>query len=209
MGAWFGALKLGGLGKITMNSATPASRASSSIAAAGERAYAPLAILLHWTLAILVIGTIVLGWYIVSLGRDPAAEHYVGWHQSIGLIIAALVLVRLAWRLTHKPAPLPGSVPGWQVKAANISHKLLYAAIVVMPLSGITASLLSKRGIVFFGWALPRLFDPDRALARIFYATHWVTAWILMTLLAVHVLAALKHLLIDRDGVFQRMWPVR
>ena len=108
-----------------------------SIPTVSKRAYAPLAILLHWTLAILIIGTIALGWYIISLGRDPAAEWYVGRHQSIGLIIAALVLVRLAWRLGHKPPPLPGSVPGWQVKAANISHKLLYAAIVIMPLSGI------------------------------------------------------------------------
>lgn len=180
-----------------------------SISAVSRRAYAPLAILLHWTLAILIIGTIVLGWYNISLGRDPAAEWYVGRHQSIGLIIAALALVRLARRLGHKPPPLPGSVPGWQVKAANISHKLLYTAIVVMPLSGMTASLLSKRGIVFFGWALPRLFEANRALAKIFYIAHWVTAWILMSLLAVHVLAALKHLLIDRDGVFQRMWPVR
>ena len=178
----------------------------NSIPTAGRRAYAPLAILLHWTLAILIIGTICLGWYIVSLGRDPAAEWYVGRHQSIGLIIAALVLVRVVWRLGHKPPELPGSVPGWQVRAANISHKLLYAAIVVMPLSGITASLLSKRGIVFFGSALPRLFEANRALAKIFFVTHWVTAWILMALLAVHVLAALKHLLINRDGVFQRMW---
>ena len=62
---------------------------------------------------------------------------------------------------------------------------------------------------MFFGWALPRLFEANRALAKIFYVTHGITVWILMALLVVHVLAALKHLLIDRDGVFQRMWPMR
>ena len=168
-------------------------------------AYTPLAVLLHWTLAVLIIGMIGLGWYMQSLEKGPVAGWYFNLHKSIGLVVAGLVVLRLAWRLSHPPAPLPGSVPRWQARAAKASHWLLYAAMLAMPLFGTLGALLSKSGIVFFGTPLPRVFEPDRDLMKIFYGAHGVTAVILVGLIVLHVLAALKHLLIDRDGVFQRM----
>jgi cytochrome b561 len=66
--------------------------------------------------------------------------------------------------------------------------------------------LLSNKGIVFFGTALPRVLDANHDLAETFFEAHSFTAWILVALVSLHVLAGLKHLLVEKDGVFQRMW---
>ena len=171
--------------------------------------YTPLAVLLHWTLAVLIIGMIGLGWYMQSLEKGPVAGWYFGLHKSIGLVIAPLVLLRLLWRLGHPPAPLPASVAPWQARAARASHWLLYACMVAMPVFGIAGGLFSKSGIAFFGTPLPRVFSENRDLSEVFYGAHVFTSWILVALIVLHVLAGLKHLLIDKDGVFQRMWFAR
>lgn len=168
--------------------------------------YAPLAVWLHWTLAVLIVVMTGLGWYMLSIEDDPGSAWYFNLHKSIGLTIAGLVLLRLVWRLGHQPAPLPSSLPSWQITASTASHRLLYGAMIAMPVFGLFGSLLSKDGVVFFGIALPRVFDANHDLAEIFFGAHSVTAWILVGLVALHALAALKHLVIDKDGVFQRMW---
>ena len=171
--------------------------------------YAPLAVLLHWTLAVLIVGMVALGWYMVEIEDDPGSAWFFNLHKSIGLVIAALVLLRLVWRLGHRPSPLPASLPSWQVSMSKATHGLLYAAMVAMPVFGIFGALLSKKGIVFFGTALPRVFETNHELAEIFFDAHGITTWILVGLVSLHVLAGLKHLLVDKDGVFQRMWFAR
>ncbi|CAN5351222.1 cytochrome b [soil metagenome] len=168
--------------------------------------YAPLAVLLHWTLAVLIIDMIALGWYMMAIEGDSDSAWFFNLHKSIGLVIAGLVLVRLLWRLTHRPAPLPPSVPRWQVSASTAGHWLLYAVMIAMPAFGIIGSLLTKHGIVFFGLPLPKVLEANHDLAELFFQAHSVTAWILIVLVTLHALAGFKHLLIDKDGVFQRMW---
>ena len=180
-----------------------------TLPAAGTASYAPLAVLLHWTLAALLIGMIALGWYMTAIEDDPGSLWFFNLHMSIGLVIAALMLLRLVWRLGHRPADLPASLPSWQAKASRATHRLLYAAMVAMPAFGIIGSLLSKGGIALFGASLPRFFTADHDLAEVFFGAHSVTAWLLVGLVALHVLAGLKHLMVDRDGVFQRMWFAR
>ena len=181
-------------------------RSPQALSTVRPASYAPLAILLHWTLAILIIGMIPLGWYMMSIEDDPGSAWYFNLHKSIGLIIAGLVLLRLVWRLGHQPAPLPASIPPWQVSASKAGHGLLYAAMIAMPFFGIVGSMLSKKDFLFFGILLPRVFEPNHDLAEIFFGAHSVTTWILVGLISLHALAGLKHLVIDRDGVFQRMW---
>ena len=178
---------------------------SSSITAGKTTRYAPVAILLHWALAILIIGMIGLGWYMLSIEEEPGSGWYVDLHKSIGIIIAVLVLLRVVWRLGHQPQALPDSVPGWQATGSRMTHWLLYGAMIVMPIVGIAGALFSKNGITFFGLTMPRLFPPDHAVAEIFFSVHSVVAWGLVGLIAVHVLDALKHILINKDRVFQRM----
>lgn len=168
--------------------------------------YASLAVLLHWALAVLIISMTGLGWYMMSIEEEPGSGWYFNLHKSVGILVIGLVLLRLVWRLGHKPAPLPAGIPAWQVKASKAGHWLLYGAMIAMPFFGIVGSLLTKRDLFFFGLPLPRVFEANHDLAEVFFEAHSVTTWILVALVAIHALAALKHLVIDKDGVFQRMW---
>ena len=177
-----------------------------AISPAATPVYAPLAILLHWILAVLIISMIALGWFMTAIEDDPGSAWYFRLHKSIGLIIAGLVLLRLVWRLGHRPAPLPASIAPWQVSASKAGHGLLYAAMVAVPFFGIVGSMLSEKDFLFFGIPLPHVFQANHDLAEIFFEAHSVTTWILVGLISLHALAGLKHLVIDKDGVFQRMW---
>ncbi|WP_034294396.1 cytochrome b [Herbaspirillum sp. RV1423] len=168
--------------------------------------YTAPARLLHWTLAILLIGMVGLGWYMMSIEDAPGSDWYFNLHKSVGLLVLLLVLLRAVWRLLHQPAPLPLATPPWQIIASTVSHWVLYALMLALPLIGAIGAAFSKSGLIFFGTPLPRLVAPDHDVAELFFSMHSFAAWILVILVSLHVLAALKHLLIDRDGVFQRMW---
>jgi cytochrome b561 len=183
------------------------SASSSLLSTSGEaKPYAPVAVLLHWVLALLIVSMMGLGWYMMSIEEDPGSAWYFNLHKSIGLLIAGLVVLRLVWRLGHSPSRLPASVTPWQASASSVSHKLLYGAMLAMPLFGLVGSMLSKKGLIFFGMPLPRVLEANHDLAEIFFDAHSATTWMLVALISLHALAALKHLLVDKDGVFQRMW---
>ena len=168
------------------------------------------AMLLHWLLAVLAIGMLSLGFWLGDVPRDtPGRDFYVDLHRSFGVLALLLVLLRLAWRATHRPPPFPSTMPRWQMLAASLTHGLLYLCILLQPLSGYLASAFSKKGVMFFGMPLPQWAWDDKPLRSFFGEVHGVVAVALVVLIAVHVLAALKHLLLDRDQVFQRMLPGR
>jgi cytochrome b561 len=176
-----------------------------------ESRYTRTAMLLHWLIAFLLVGQFAFGWYLQSIPRGiPERGYFVNLHKSTGLLIGLLVLVRIGWRASHAPPPLPFSVPRWQQQAAAASHYLLYVLMLVMPLSGYLASNFSKFGIHFFNTVkLPPWGIDSKALYAIFNQTHIISSWLLLALVVVHVLAAFKHLLVDRDTVFARMLPQR
>ena len=168
--------------------------------------YGVPAILLHWLLAILVSSLAGLGWYMLSIEDRPGSGWYVDLHKSLGLVVFALVVMRWIWRIGHQPGPLPASVSVLQSRVAVLTHWLLYACLFLMPVTGIAGASFSKDGLIFFGTRLPRLVTPNHDLAERFFDLHGIVIWVLVGLIAIHVLASLKHLLIDKDGVFQRMW---
>ncbi len=168
------------------------------------------AMLLHWLLAVLVIGMLSLGFWLGDVPRDtPGRDFYVNLHRSFGVLALLLVLLRLGWRATHRPPPFPSTMPRWQMLAASLTHGLLYLCILLQPLSGYLASAFSKNGVKFFGMPLPQWAWDDKPVRSFFAEVHGVVAVALVVLIAIHVLAALKHLLLDRDQVFQRMLPGR
>jgi len=122
--------------------------------------------------------------------------------------LGLVILVRLLWRLTHRPPPLPATVPHWQRMAAKASHVMLYICMIVMPLSGYLGSSFTKYPIIYWGTRLPHWGWEAPALKDLASQVHFVTVIIFITLIAIHVSGALKHLLIDRDAVFQRMWRI-
>lgn len=168
--------------------------------------YGRPAIILHWVLAALIVFMTGLGWYMMTIERQPQGPWYFDLHRSVGLVVFALVLLRIVWRLFHRPEPLPASLPRWQVALSSVTQGLLYACMVVMPVTGYFGSAYSKAGVRFFGLALPAWATPTRAISHLLFEIHSVTVWVLVGLVALHAAGGLKHLLVDRDGVFQRMW---
>jgi cytochrome b561 len=171
--------------------------------------YSTPAIVLHWLLAALIAFMAGLGWYMMTVEREPGGPPLFDLHKSVGLIVMALVLLRLLWRTGHRPQPLPASVPRWQARLSGLVQSMLYAAMVLVPLTGILGASYSRSGLRFFGAQLPRWTTPSRPTAHQFFEIHSVLVWVLVVLVVLHTLAGLKHLLVDRDQVFARMWPAR
>jgi cytochrome b561 len=171
--------------------------------------YDRVAIALHWLIALGVLAQIALGWWMIEIPKHPVGvrAYWFNLHKSIGLTLAALILLRVAWRITHRPPPLPASVPRWQVSAARFSHSLLYVCMVAMPVAGYLGSTFSGYPIRYFGLTVPGWGWKDDALKEFFSVLHYSTAWCFMVLIGLHVAAAMKHWLIDRDRVFARMLP--
>lgn len=171
-----------------------------------EWRYAPAAVVLHWLLAALIACMVGLGFYAVAVEDDPGAERWFGLHQSLGLVVFVLVLARAAWRLVHRPAELPASVPRWEVIASSVVQWLLYGCMILLPMTGFLGSLYTRSGITWFGWLLPRWRAPDHAMADALFEVHETIVWCMLALVALHAAAGVKHALVDRDRVFQRMW---
>jgi cytochrome b561 len=178
----------------------------NKLSPAPEWRYTTSAIVLHWVLAALIVFMAGLGWWMMTVEHEPGGRRWFELHQSIGLILFTLVLLRALWRLGHRPDALPASVPAWQVRLSGITQALLYVMMFILPLTGLFGSLFSRQGIVFFGNPLPHGVTPTRSTAHFLFETHSWLVWVLVALVALHVIGALKHALVDHDAVFRRMW---
>jgi cytochrome b561 len=170
--------------------------------------YDRVAVALHWLIAVCLIGQILFGWYLGSVPRGtPARAIYVNLHKSTGLTLALLILVRLYWRLTHPAPPLPRFIPTWEREAARWNHLALYGCMLIMPLSGYIASNFSKYGVKLFNIvSLPPWGVDDPTLYALFNGTHIVTSYAFVTLIVLHIAAAVRHA-VQRDGILQRILP--
>lgn len=169
--------------------------------------YTVTAVGLHWLIALLIAGGFGLGWFMTDLPLSPAKLKYYAWHKWIGVSVFLLAVLRLAWRLGHAAPALPAGMPDWQRRASNWSHGLLYLLIFVLPLSGWLYSSASGYPVVYLGLVqLPDLVGKNKELAGLLHELHELLAWAMLSLVTVHVAAALKHQFLDRDGLMGRMW---
>lgn len=176
--------------------------------------YTSVAIALHWLLALAILGIFVLGVYMADLPFSPSRLKLFNWHKWAGISILLLSVLRLLWRVTHRPPALPAAIaramPGWQTRVHHATHHLMYVLFFAVPLIGWAYSSAAGFPIVLFGqMALPDFVGPDKALAELIKPLHELFAWGLVGLAALHVAAALKHQWIDRDGLLLRMLPGR
>ena len=170
--------------------------------------YERTAVLLHWIVALLIIALIAAGWYMVGIPKNtPERAFFFNLHKSLGIVTAIFIVMLIVWRIRHVAPPLPSAMPKWETMAANLNHRLFYGFMVLVTLTGYLTSSFSRYGPKLFGIALPHWGWEDAALRGNFTAVHRITALIFAVLIAIHVAAALKHLLVDKDGVFQRMLP--
>jgi len=168
------------------------------------------AVLLHWLVALLVFVRFGLGWTAVSWRMSPTKLDLFVWHKSIGVLILLLTVARLAWRVMNvAPAP-PAGTPPLERFAARASHGLLYALLLLLPLSGwIINSAANIPFRIFWQVPLPAIVSPDKALADAAARVHLALFVMLALLLALHVGAALRHHYVKRNAVLTRMLPGR
>lgn len=182
--------------------------ASESHADAPTLRYDRTTIALHWLIGLGLLGETAFGFLLDEIAPrgTSARTGVINLHKSLGIVLGLLILLRLVWRLAHTVPPFPASMPPWKRRAALLNHRLMYACMVVQPLSGYIASNFSKYGVRFFGniWAP---WGPESAtLYAFFNGLHVAVSWLFTALIAGHTAVALQHLLLERDGVFSRIW---
>ena len=180
--------------------------------------YTRTAMLLHWLVALLIVANVTLAWTVDWFPEDMVRP-VIDTHKSIGITVLGLALLRVLWRLSHRPPPLPRSYPRLERTGAHAAHLLLYALILGLPISGWIHDSAFKDAaahpLLLFGlvpW--PRIapimaLDPatkERVHAVWFQIHSWL-GYALYALVALHVLGALKHQLIDRKPELERMLP--
>ena len=169
--------------------------------------YSTTAIAFHWLMALGLIANFSFGVFMHELPLSPQKLQYYSWHKWAGITLLGLVTLRLVWRLVVRPpALLPA--PAWQQKVAHLLHALLYILMFAIPLSGwMMRSASGCPGVRFGVWQLPGLVPKDKPLFEVLKDAHEALNTGLLVLVIVHVAAALKHHLVDRDATLRRMLP--
>jgi cytochrome b561 len=169
--------------------------------------YGPTAKAFHWAIVILLVVQAPLGWIMHGLRRGQPPDTALTAHVTIGMTILTLIVLRFLWRLSHPVAP-GSSLPAWQRVSSEGVHWLLYLVVLLTTLTGWLLDSARGIGPVFVGGVpLPRLVAEGSALGQAIGRWHATMVWVLVTLVSLHVLAALAHYFIYRDGVMQRMLP--
>jgi|TARA_B110000483_G_scaffold25185_2_gene29895 cytochrome b561 len=190
--------------------------------------YNNISIFLHWLIAVGIVFMFILGWFMDTVPKDAAKSStfdlfnmglyvwelskevsprsfYFNLHKSVGISLFALIILRILWRLTHKPPALLDSMKTWEKKLATGAHHGLYFLMVATPLAGIIMSISSKYGIHWFGIKLVGGID-NKASRELFYEFHEIFGLLILLILFFHIAGAFKHALVDKDGTLRRMW---
>jgi cytochrome b561 len=162
-------------------------------------------VLLHWTIALVLVGQFVWGWAMQEIPKSPPGLRAGAFnvHKSIGLCLLGLMLLRLGWRLAHPPPALP-ALPLWQTRLATSTHVAFYVALIAMPLAGYLGSVWSGYPIRWFGITLPTWGSGSPALKEAMSTVHLTTSWIILTLVGLHLAGVMYHAL-RADGIAARM----
>jgi superoxide oxidase len=162
---------------------------------------------LHWATVTLLAGMFASAWLLLASDREHAAM-LVTIHRSLGVVTWAVAIVRLAWRFSFAYLPpFPQNMPKVQQRFAKASEYGLYALLLFQPLTGLAQSLMRGRSFMLFVWRVPSVMVGDKPLTLLFHQIHTVSAWVLLGLIGLHVLAALFHRFVLRDEVLQSMLP--
>jgi cytochrome b561 len=189
--------------------------------------YTKTAKVLHWLIAIGIFFMFALGWYMSDLPKDApkqmaydlfdlgiftwqASEEisprtlYFNLHKSVGVTLFALIILRVLWRIMHKPPALLSSYKAIERKLASGAHHLLYLLMVALPVSGVVMALNSKYGIKWFGMDFLSGID-NKPMRELFKSVHEIIGIVILLVIIVHIIGALKHKFIDKDETLNRM----
>ena len=189
--------------------------------------YTKTAVVLHWLIAIGIFGMFALGWFMSDLPKEAPKQmaydlfnwgiytwqlaegasprtFYFNLHKSIGVTLFALIIIRILWRITHKPPALLSTYKAWERKLATGAHHLLYLLMIALPVSGVIMATYSKYGIKWFGIPFIKGLD-NTPMREVFETVHEVIGIVVLVVLVLHIGGALKHKFIDKDETMKRM----
>lgn len=172
----------------------------------GAPAIGKLSIALHWTVALGIVGMIGFGIAIGAMERGPGKTAMIQVHKSIGVVVGALALVRLIWRV-REGFPAPIARRAWEALVSRHVHVWLLLLTIAMPITGMLKSVTYARPVDVFGLPLlPQLMaEKDVALNEMVSLAHATLGYLLAALIVLHAGAALKHHFVDRDATLRRM----
>ncbi len=171
--------------------------------------YSTTAISLHWLIALLICAAFAMGLYMTGIpGITPQKLKLFSWHKWIGVTIFGFVVLRVLWRASHPVPALPVSMSRWQQQAAHAGHGLLYVLMIIVPLTGYFYSAAAGIPVVYLGWfEMPMLIAKNKELQDILGPIHAWLNYFMAAVVVLHVLAALKHHWVDKDGTLAKMLP--
>ena len=172
------------------------------------------AVALHWISAVLVLTQLYIGFTFGDLPRGPVRAEWFLWHKTVGATILLISILRLVWRLMHKPPPYPAELSRFERFAAVWNHRLFYVLLIVLPLTGLIAiSEGAKGGMtkLALGLSMPTIPGISEAVGEASGEVHEILVFAFIALLILHVAAALKHQFVDRrqSRAAGRMPPFR
>ena len=171
-----------------------------------QQGYTLTARVLHWLTAVIVIGLIPAGIYMVDAPAGPTQDLVFNLHRSFGFLLLLIVIVRLFYRLGHRPPPLPAEMPAFQRDIAHTVHWTLYALLIAQPIIGWIGTSAYRAPItVFWLFELPPIWPVDRAFSESLFVVHRLLGFAIGGLALLHIAAALHHHFIHRDSVLMRM----
>jgi len=169
--------------------------------------YGTTAKVFHWLVVALLVAQYLIGWLMPDIHRGMKPGVAMTFHVSIGLLILATIVLRLAWRLTHPVAP-KSSLPRWQRLISEAVHWLLYVLVIATAFSGwLFASFRGWSMSLFYLVPMPMLASDNAAAGKAIDGLHQTLEWTLLVVIGLHVAAAMAHLFVFRDRVMQRMLP--
>jgi len=179
---------------------------ASQTSASAIPAYTVTARVLHWIIAALVLTMIPLGIVIANEWGGPVQQPLYNLHKSVGALILPLVVVRLIWRLTHPPLPLPADIHPLQQFAAHATHWTLYGLLLVQPTVGWVATSAYPAPLPVFGlFELPHIWPENRPLSERLFVVHRILGIVIAAVALLHIGAAMHHHFLRKDRVLMRM----
>jgi cytochrome b561 len=157
--------------------------------------------IIHWLMAVIILGMIGVGWFMVGLDKSvPYRANLYFLHKSFGVTILLLVILRLILRISTKIPPLPTAIPLIIRRLVRVDQAFIYIFMFAVPLSGYAMTNMFGHGVDFFGLGeIPRIFSENIELGKLIHNSHKVLAYTLLALVTLHILGALKHKFFDKN----------